>query len=81
MTEAEARTLLRNFDGLDSFGVIDSLESWTADQPWRKTQGDWSIPLASDGWHFYMQPVPRGLRVCATPPDGRPPVLWIVPKP
>jgi hypothetical protein len=39
-TEAEARTLFRNLDGLHSLDVLDSLESWIADQPWRKTQGD-----------------------------------------
>jgi hypothetical protein len=75
MTETEARTLLREFD------VLGGLESGIADQPWRKTEDGWSIPLDADGLSFHVQPVPQGLQVYATPPDDGPPIVWIVRRP
>lgn len=72
MTAAEARDLLRGFDG------IGGVEAWLAGQLWQVESDGWAVPLDLTGWRFRLRPVPGGLQVIATAPGGRAPVVWIV---
>jgi hypothetical protein len=73
MTEEEARTALRAFDG------TGGLEQWLAEQVWQVEPDGWTVPLDLSGWRFRLQPIPAGLWVNAIPPGGGAPAVWVVP--
>jgi hypothetical protein len=75
ITEAEARTLLRDFDG------VGGLEAWLAGQLWQLEPDGWTVPLDLTGWRFRLRPVPSGLQVIAIAPGGGAPAVWVVPGP
>jgi hypothetical protein len=72
MTEAEARALLRDYQG------VGGLEPWMAVQPWRPAPGGWQLSRELDGWQFRLQPIEDGLRVIASAPGGGAPEVWLV---
>lgn len=74
MTEDEARTLLRDFEG------VGGLEAWLAVQLWQVEPDGWTVPLDLSGWRFRLQPIRAGLWVSAIPPDGGGPAVWVVPR-
>jgi hypothetical protein len=73
VTEAEARTALRAFDG------VGGLEHWIAGQHWRVEPDGWTLLTDLAGWRFRLVPIPAGLWVSATPPGGGAPAVWVVP--
>jgi hypothetical protein len=72
MTEADARTLLRNCGG---FG---GLEVWIAGRRWRAVPGGWIVTGELQGWQFRIDVIPAGLRVSASAPGGGDPAVWVV---
>ena len=72
MTEAEARRLLRRFDG------VGGVEVWISLQPWQAAPEGWFVTEDLEGWTFSLLLVSGGLRVSASAPDGRAPALWLV---
>jgi hypothetical protein len=64
MTEAEARTLLRDCGG---FG---GLEAWIAEQPWTVVPGGWTVAGRVQGRSFLLEPFGSGLRITAVTPGG-----------
>jgi hypothetical protein len=73
MTEAEARDLLRTFDGMGG------LEAWIADQPWQPAPGGWMVSAELQGWRFWVALVPGGVQISSRAPSGGAPAVWIVP--
>jgi hypothetical protein len=71
MTEADARTLLRNWPGLGG------IEAWMAEQPWEATPGGWSVDGVLQGWRFRLALVGDGLEIIAGEP-GVTPARWVV---
>jgi hypothetical protein len=72
MTEAQARTLLRDK------GCDDGLERWIAAQPWRRCPGGWDAVAALHGWRFRVTPAPPGVWITAFPPERATPAMWQV---
>jgi hypothetical protein len=72
MTEAEARTLLRQCDS------VGRLEAWIADQPWVVAPGGWKVLLDLERWRFNLEPGTDGLRISAAMP-GALPAVWTIP--
>jgi hypothetical protein len=70
MTEAEARTLLRDCGG---FG---GLEAWIAEQPWEAAPGGWTVSGRVRGRAFRLEPFGGGLRITAVRPSGEAPGEW-----
>jgi hypothetical protein len=71
MTEAEARTLLRQCDS------VGRLEAWIADQPWVAAPGGWKVLLDLERWRFSLEPGTDGLRISAGMP-GALPTVWTI---
>jgi uncharacterized protein YbdZ (MbtH family) len=59
MTEAEARRLLRDWQG------AGGLETWIAEQMWRAIPGGWEVVHHLRGWRFRLAPAPPGLHLRA----------------
>jgi hypothetical protein len=72
VTEAEARGLLRQFDG------AGGVEVWISLQSWQVAPEGWSVTEDLEGWTFSLLVVPGGLLVSASAPDGRAPAVWLV---
>ena len=64
MTEAKARQLLRDCGG---FG---GLEAWIAGRRWNTAPGGWTVPGELQGWQFWLEVIPAGLRISASVPGG-----------
>jgi hypothetical protein len=73
MTKAEARNLLRQFDG------VAGLEAWIAEQRWQVVPDGWTVTKDLEGWRFRLVLVPEGIRLSATAPGSSPPAMWLVP--
>jgi hypothetical protein len=71
MTEADARVLLRDCDGLGG------LEALLAAQPWRAVPGGWEIVAPLQGWRVRLEPTAQGVRIHAGEPGSRP-AFWLV---
>jgi hypothetical protein len=71
MTEAEARDLLANFDGL-------GLEAWMARRRWKVTPSGWTVAGELNGFFLGTEIVPAGLRITANMAGSRP-AVWEVP--
>jgi hypothetical protein len=71
MSEAEARDLLRDWDG-------DGLEAWIASQPWRPTPTGWAVLPDLNGWRFVIEQAPPRLRLRSWPPEAAAPAEWLV---
>jgi hypothetical protein len=72
LTEAEARDLLANFEG------VGGLENWIADREWKAALGGWTVIGDLQGLAFRVEVAPGGLRLTATEPGIRP-AVWEVP--
>ncbi len=72
ITEAEARAVLRAFDG------IGDIEPWIAGRPWPVVPAGWTVAGELQGWRFQVEPVPGGVRVVASAGGGEP-AVWIIP--
>jgi hypothetical protein len=72
VTEAEARSLLRDCGG---FGGV---EAWIAERRWQAVPGGWTVADELHGWRFRLERIPDGLRVIASPGDGASPAVWTV---
>lgn len=72
MIEAEARDLLRQYDG------IGGIEAWIAGQPWRPAPNGWTIARELQGWRFHIRTISGGLQIYAVAHGGGPPALWMV---
>jgi hypothetical protein len=72
MTEAEARALLANFEG------VGGLENWIAAREWKAAPSGWAVIGELQGLTFRVEVIPTGLRLTATEPGIRP-AVWEVP--
>jgi hypothetical protein len=71
VTEAEARDLLRDCDGLGG------IEAWMAGRRWQAVPGGWTVTGELQGWHFRIEVAGEELRVSASMP-GALPAVWTV---
>ena len=71
MKEAEARDLLRQYDG------VGGLEVWIAGRQWQAVPGGWTVPAELQGWRFRLELVAEGVRIEASMPGGNP-AVWVV---
>jgi hypothetical protein len=72
MTEADARTLLRDCGG---FG---GLEAWITGRRWKAAPGGWTVTGELQGWQFRLDVIPAGLRISASAPGGGDPAVCVV---
>ena len=72
MTGAQARAALA------AFVAVAEIEPWIAAQPWKAVQGDWKVEGQRQGWRFWVEPVPGGVRVVMSGGGGEP-AAWVVP--
>jgi hypothetical protein len=75
MTEADARSLLRDCGG---FG---GLEAWMTEQPWEAAPGGWTVTGRVRGRSFRLEPFGGSLFITAVTPGGGTPgerTTWTV---